>query len=103
MLYRFLARFFPGLSNHLGDAPHIVKLREWWKVGTAEGNPVRCYFIKEGHITAVKFLTASDDQAQLDEARKLFAATGRELSADGIEVWDEGRFVARFPDRPAIE
>lgn len=68
--------------------------------GASEGNTsLRCYFMKDGHIAAVEFLKATDDQARLDEARKLFEKTGRPRGADGFEVWDGAQFIARFPEQ----
>lgn len=63
------------------------------------GCSLRCFFIKDGHIVAVEFLTSTDDSARVAEARRLFEKLGRQHGADGFEVWDRGRFVARFPDR----
>ena len=64
------------------------------------GRPLRCFFMKNGRISAVEFLTAADDGARVAEARQLFEIKGREIGADGFEVWDGARFVARFPDPP---
>jgi len=61
---------------------------------------VRCYFMKDGHIAGVEYLTATEDQARIDEARKLFEATARTRGADGFEVLGRTRFVARFPELP---
>jgi len=55
--------------------------------------------MKDGHIAAVEFLTASDDQARIAEARTLFEAQGRQRGSDGFEVWDGPRFIARFPEQ----
>jgi hypothetical protein len=57
--------------------------------------------MKDGHITAVEFLTAKDDQARFEEARALFAKRGQAHGADGFEVWDGARFVARYPAQQA--
>lgn len=56
--------------------------------------------MKNGHISAVEFLSGTDDQALINEARKLFDASGRQRGADGFEVWDGPRFVSRYPETP---
>ena len=88
------------LADKLWDISDIVKLIERWELGATEGNPVRCYFMKDGHIAGVEYLTATEDQARIDEARKLFEATGRTRGADGFEVWDGPRFISRYPELP---
>ena len=55
--------------------------------------------MKDGHIAGVEFLDATDDQALIDEARKLFEASAKGRGADGFEVWDGPRFVFRYPER----
>jgi hypothetical protein len=57
--------------------------------------------MKDGHIAAVEFLNATEDQARIDESRKLLEATGRKRGADDFEVWDGPRFVARYPEMPS--
>jgi hypothetical protein len=61
---------------------------------------MRCYFKKGARITSVEFLTGSDDEARIAEARTLFAEKGTPAGADGFEVWDGKRFVYRFPEDP---
>jgi len=75
---------------------------EQWELGATEGNSMRCYFMKDGHISAVEYLTAKDDQARVEEVRRLFEATGKPRGADGFEVWDGPRFVAHFPDQSPL-
>lgn len=59
---------------------------------------MRVYFLKDGHILAARFLTATDDAGRIDEARGLFEAEGKEREADGFEVWVGSRLVHRYPD-----
>lgn len=59
---------------------------------------MRCFFMKNGHITAVQMLDASDDDGLVEQARKAFYAKGGRSAVDGFEVWDGPRFVFRFPD-----
>jgi hypothetical protein len=80
------------LADKLWDISDIVKLIERWELGATEGNPVRCYFMKDGHIAGVEYLTATEDQARIDEARKLFEATGR----------PRGAMVSRFGTDPVL-
>ena len=62
----------------------IAKPIEQWDFDAIEGlNHLRCYFMKDGHIAGVEFLDATDDQALIDEARKLFEASARGRGADG--------------------
>jgi hypothetical protein len=57
--------------------------------------------MREGHIQAVEFLTATDDAGRIAQARQAFTARGETFGADGFEVWDGARFVYRFPDAAA--
>jgi hypothetical protein len=61
---------------------------------------MRCYFMRDGHIGAVEFLTAATDEARIAEARQLFEQLGKDRQADGFEVWDGPRFVYRYPEKP---
>ena len=61
---------------------------------------MRCYFMRDGHIGAVEYLTAADDQGRIAEARNLFETSGKKRGADGFEVWDGPRFIYRFPEAP---
>ena len=58
---------------------------------------MRCYFMKAGHILAVRLLSQDDDEGRIRQAKELFEMAGKRLDADGFEVWDGPRFVFRFP------
>lgn len=58
---------------------------------------MRCYFMKDGRITAVEILRQDDDPGLIVQSRKLFAEKGKAFGQDGFEVWDGARFVFRFP------
>lgn len=58
---------------------------------------MRCYFMRDGHITAVEVLRQDDDPGLIRQSRKLFTEKGQPLGQDGFEVWDGSRFVFRFP------
>lgn len=58
---------------------------------------MRCYFMKDGHITAVEMLGQDNDDGRIKRAKELFDTKGKQLGAEGFEVWDGGRFVFRFP------
>jgi hypothetical protein len=58
---------------------------------------MRCYFMKGGHIAAVELLEETDDAARIRRARELFGTKGKDIGAEGFEVWDGPRFVFRFP------
>lgn len=58
---------------------------------------MRCFFMKDGHITSVQILTADTDTGLVEQARTAFYAKGGRSIADGFEVWDGPRFVSRFP------
>ena len=59
---------------------------------------MRCYFMKDCHISGVEFLKTTEDADRIAEAHKLFEAKGRQNGADGFEVWDGPRFVYRYPE-----
>jgi hypothetical protein len=58
---------------------------------------MRCFFMKDGHITAVQLLNSDTDDGLVEQATKAFYAKGGRGAADGFEVWDGPRFVSRFP------
>lgn len=58
---------------------------------------MRCYFLKDGRMTAVEILRHDDDPGLIVQSRKLFAQKGQPYGLDGFEVWDRSRFVFRFP------
>ena len=59
---------------------------------------MRCYFLKDGRIAAVELLSADTDEGRIAEARDLFNVKGLPRGAEGFEVWDQGRFVYRYPE-----
>lgn len=59
---------------------------------------MRCYFMKDGRISGVEFLTKNADAERVEEAREIFHRLGKAKGADGFEVWDGARFVYRFPE-----
>jgi hypothetical protein len=61
---------------------------------------MRCYFMRDGHIAAVEFLTEPTDEGRIAEAKRLFVTKGLDYHADGFEVWDGARFVYQFPEAP---
>jgi hypothetical protein len=67
----------------------------------AEVRPaMRCYLMKNCHITSVEFLKTTEDAERIAEAHKLFEAKGKMKGADGFEVWDGPRFLYRYPEEP---
>jgi hypothetical protein len=58
---------------------------------------MRCYFMKEGHIVAVQLLEPDDDEGHIRQAKELFDTKGKQLDAEGFEVWVGPRFLFRFP------
>jgi hypothetical protein len=60
---------------------------------------MRCYFMKNGHISTVEFLQSENDEGRIAEARQLYEHKGKPHGAQGFEVWDGPRFVYRFPDK----
>lgn len=58
---------------------------------------MRCYFMKDGHITAVRILNRDSDKGLLEQAKIAFYGEGGRATADGFEIWDGPRFVFRFP------
>jgi hypothetical protein len=62
------------------------------------GEVMRCYFMKDGHIAGVEYLTQTNDEGRVSEARQIFNAKGKPRGADGFEVWDGPRFIYRYPE-----
>jgi hypothetical protein len=61
---------------------------------------MRCYFIRDGHISAVAVLTATSDADAMKQAEALYEERAGHIT--GFELWDEARFVYRHPDGGAI-
>jgi hypothetical protein len=59
---------------------------------------MRCYFLKGGRIAAVELLSQTTDEGRIAEARDLFTLKGLPRGAEGFEVWDQGRFIYRYPE-----
>jgi hypothetical protein len=59
---------------------------------------MRCYFMKGGHIAAVELLSQATDEGRIAEARELFTMKGLPRGAEGFEVWDQARFIYRYPE-----
>jgi len=60
---------------------------------------MRCYFLRRGRIEAVEILSQTTDEGRIAEARELFVLKGVPRGAEGFEVWDQARFVYRYPER----
>jgi hypothetical protein len=63
---------------------------------------MRCYFMKNGRIAGVEFLTKTADRDRIAEGLELFEAKGLSSGAEGFEIWDGPRFVYRFPEQDAL-
>jgi hypothetical protein len=61
---------------------------------------MRCFFMREGRIESVQFLTTQSDADRIAEAKTLFETKGRPNGVDGFEVWDRDRILYRFPEPP---
>jgi hypothetical protein len=59
---------------------------------------MRCYFIRDGQIDAVKELPGLSDQEAIGAARTIFEEIGE--SCDSVEVWDCTRKVYRHGRPP---
>jgi hypothetical protein len=59
---------------------------------------MRCNLLAKGRITFVEFLKSETDVEWIAESKLLFDRIGKELAADGFEVWDGSRVVFRFPE-----
>jgi hypothetical protein len=67
---------------------------------------MRCYFMRQGHIAAVEFLSATDDLGRIEEARQLFESNGQKFQADGFEVWDgagSSIVIQKLPHSQTVE
>ena len=59
---------------------------------------MRCYFMQDGHIAGVEILDrAEGDEGCIKRGHALFENRRKTQSADGFEIWDQARFVFRFP------
>ena len=59
---------------------------------------MRCYFMRDGHIAAVKMLTVGISDAEAIETSKaLFHEREATGFYDGFEVWDQARHLYRYP------
>ena len=59
---------------------------------------MRCYFIRDGQIAAVKELPGLSDQEAIEAAMTMFEEIGE--SCDSVEVWERTRKIYRRA-RPA--
>ena len=59
------------------------------------GSPVRCYYLKNGHIIAAEMLAGipSDEEA-IAKSHELFAARTEDF--EGFEIWDTTRVVFQW-------
>ena len=57
---------------------------------------MRCYFIRDGHFSAVEVLAATSDADAIKQAEALYQERAGRIA--GFELWDEARFVYRHPD-----
>jgi len=62
---------------------------------------VRCYFMRDGHISAVEVLVeGSSDAEAIETSKTLFRERETIGLYEGFEVWDQARFVYRYsPDK----
>jgi hypothetical protein len=56
---------------------------------------MRCYFMRDGHIAAIKLLDPSPDEHAIVYALALIRV--RDDECDGVEVWDRERMVFQYP------
>ena len=63
---------------------------------------MRCYFVKGGRITATELLSRTNDEDLIAEARELFVMKGLPRGADGFEVWNQARFIYRYPEHSVM-
>jgi hypothetical protein len=64
----------------------------WWP---RERSVVRCFFMKQGHITAVEMLPGLNDKEAIEKSHQLFEARKDEAGYEGFEVWERARMVLR--------
>ena len=53
--------------------------------------------MKDGRIACIEHLAETSDPARVVEAKTLFDRKGKARGANGFEIWDQTRFVYRFP------
>ena len=63
---------------------------------------MRCYFVKGGRITAIELLSQTTDDGLIAQARELFVMKGVPRGAEGFEVWDQARFIYRYPEHSVM-
>jgi hypothetical protein len=54
---------------------------------------VRCFFMKDGHITAVELLPGLNDEEAVKKSHELFAARKGKAGYEGFEVWEQARMI----------
>ena len=59
---------------------------------------MRCYLIRMGRIENVAILHEGDDSALIAESSAIFESKKEALGVEGFEVWDQARFVYRYPE-----
>lgn len=59
---------------------------------------MRCYLIRLGRIENVANLQEGDDSALIAEAAAIFESKKDALGVESFEVWDQARFIYRYPD-----
>ncbi len=59
---------------------------------------MRCYFMQDGHITAVEVLTQADDAGLIEQSRTAFDRLRETERCQGFEVWDGKRRIYRYPE-----
>ena len=57
---------------------------------------MRCFFMKQGHITAVELLPGLNDAEAVKKSHELFEARKNEAGYEGFEVWQEARVVFQY-------
>jgi len=57
---------------------------------------MRCFFFRGCRIQSVEFLGKGSDDDLIRQAHDLFAKRN-DPKLDGFEVWDQNRFVYRWP------
>lgn len=57
---------------------------------------MRCFFMRDGRISAVQILKPDSDEGAIAQGMELFDTWHRERF-DGFEIWEQARFIYRYP------
>ena len=58
---------------------------------------MRCYFLRNGHITGVEVVSGLSDSEAVEKFHALFESKKEAAGYEGFEVWEQARIVHQHP------